>query len=82
MLRPELATAIPWERFLREIQVAANLHHPHLLALYDSGEAGGFLYYVMPYVEGETFRDRLNREKQLTIDDATSIASDVCGDVR
>jgi serine/threonine-protein kinase len=58
VLRPELAAAVGPERFLREIEVAAQLHHPHILPLYDSGDADGFLYYVMPYVEGETLRDR------------------------
>ena len=54
VLRPELAAALGPERFLREIEIAAKLHHPHILALHDSGEADGFLYYVMPYVEGES----------------------------
>ncbi len=61
VLRPELAAALGAERFLREIKIAANLSHPHILPLYDSGEAAGLLFYVMPYVEGETLRDRLNR---------------------
>jgi serine/threonine-protein kinase len=61
VLRPELAAALGPERFLREIEIAAKLHHPHILALHDSGEADGFLYYVMPYVEGESLRDRLVR---------------------
>jgi serine/threonine-protein kinase len=65
------------ERFLQEIKIAANLHHPHILPLYDSGEAEGFLYYVMPYVEGESLRDRLEREKQLAIDDALQVAREV-----
>jgi len=60
-----LATTLGPERFLREIQISARLHHPHILPLYDSGEAQGFLYYVMPLVEGESLRDRLTREKQL-----------------
>lgn len=54
VFRPELAAALGTDRFLREIQIAAGLHHPHILPLYDSGEAGGFLYYVMPYIEGES----------------------------
>ncbi len=62
VLRPELAAALGAERFLREITIAAQLHHPHILPLYDSGEAEGFLYYVMPLVEGESLRDRLERE--------------------
>ncbi len=57
VLHPELAHALGPERFLREIEVAANLSHPHILPLHDSGEAGGLLYYVMPYVEGESLRD-------------------------
>jgi len=77
VLRPELAAALGPERFLREIEIAANLHHPHILALHDSGEADGFLYYVMPYVEGESLRDRLNREKQLPLDDALQFAREV-----
>jgi len=74
LLRPELAASIGADRFLREIRVAANLHHSHILALYDSGEANGFLYYVMPFVEGESLRDRLNREPQLPLRDAIRIA--------
>ncbi len=77
VLRPELAEALGAERFLREIETTANLRHPHILPLYDSGEAGGFLFYVMPYVEGESLRDRLNREKQLPIADALGIAREV-----
>jgi serine/threonine-protein kinase len=77
VLRPELAAALGPERFLQEIKIAANLHHPHILPLYDSGEADGFLYYVMPYVEGESLRDRLDREKQLAIDDALQVAREV-----
>ena len=68
VLRPELAAVIGAERFLNEIKVTANLQHPHILQLYDSGEADSFLYYVMPYVEGESLRDRLDRERQLAID--------------
>ncbi len=77
VLRPELAAALGPERFLREIKIAARLHHPHILALHDSGEADGFLYYVMPYVEGESLRDRLHREKQLPVEDALQIAREV-----
>ena len=77
VLRPELAVSLGPERFLREIRVAAYLNHPHILPLHDSGEAGGFLYYVMPYVEGESLRDRLNREHQLPVDEAVRIARDV-----
>ncbi len=77
VLRPEIAAAIGAERFLREITTTANLHHPHILALYDSGESGDFLYYVMPFVEGESLRDRLTREKQLPLDDALQISREV-----
>jgi tetratricopeptide (TPR) repeat protein len=77
VLRPELASALGPDRFLREIRIAANLDHPHILPLLDSGEADGLLYYVMPYVEGESLRDRLNREKQLPIDDAIQITLEV-----
>src|SRR5438128_8778982 len=77
VLRPELAAAIGPERFLREIQIAARLTHPNILPLHDSGEAEGLLYYVMPYVEGESLRDRLGREKQLPLDDALQIAREV-----
>src|SRR5881628_576336 len=62
VLRPELAAVLGGERFLREIRLTAQLQHPHILTLIDSGEADGFLYYVMPYVEGESLRERLQRE--------------------
>ena len=77
VLAPELAAALGPERFLREIATAARLSHPHILPLHDSGEADGLLYYVMPYVEGESLRDRLNRERQLPIEEAVAIASAV-----
>src|SRR2546422_780535 len=77
VLRPELAAALGAERFLREIEIAARLTHPHILPLHDSGEAKGFLYYVMPFVDGESLRDRLNREQQLPIDEAVKIAREV-----
>src|SRR5256884_3063320 len=77
VLAPELAAALGRERFLREIETAARLTHPHILPLHDSGEADGLLYYVMPYVDGESLRDRLNREKQLAIEDAVAIACTV-----
>ncbi len=77
VLRPELAAAIGLERFLREIEIAANLTHPHILPLFDSGDADGFLYYAMPYIEGESLRDRLVREKQLPVDDAIEISRQV-----
>jgi tetratricopeptide (TPR) repeat protein len=77
VLKSELAETLGPDRFLREIEISARLDHPHILPLYDSGEGGGFLYYVMPYVEGESLRDRLDREKQLPIDDAVQIAREV-----
>jgi serine/threonine-protein kinase len=77
VLRPELAVSIGADRFLREIRVAAQLQHPNILALYDSGEAGGFLYYVMPFVEGESLRDRMNREGQLSLEESIQITCDV-----
>jgi serine/threonine-protein kinase len=77
VLRPELAPALGPERFLREIQIAAVLAHPHILPLHDSGEADGFVYYVMPYLEGETLRDRLVRQRQLPIREAVRIVQEV-----
>jgi serine/threonine-protein kinase len=77
VLRPELSAILGAERFLAEIKTTANLQHPHILSLYDSGEADGLVFYVMPYVEGESLRDRLNREKQLPVDDAVRIAREV-----
>ncbi len=77
VLKPELAVAIGAERFLAEIKTTANLQHPHILALHDSGGVNGTVFYVMPYVEGESLRDRLDREKQLPIDDALRIAGEV-----
>ncbi len=77
VLRPELALAIGSERFLREIEIAARLTHPHILPLYDSGEADGLLYYVMPYVEEDSLRDRLDREQQLPLEDALQITREV-----
>jgi serine/threonine-protein kinase len=77
VLRPELAAILGAERFLKEIETTANLQHPHILPLFDSGQAGTLLFYVMPYVEGESLRDRLSREKQLPIADAVRIASEV-----
>jgi serine/threonine-protein kinase len=79
VLRPELAAVIGGDRFLSEIKTTANLQHPHILPLFDSGAADGFLFYVMPFIEGESLRDRLNREKQLPINDAVRIASEVAG---
>ena len=77
VLKPELAAVVGAERFLAEIKTTANLQHPHILALYDSGEADGFLFYVMPFVEGESLRDRLDHEKQLPVDEAVQIATDL-----
>jgi serine/threonine-protein kinase len=77
LLRPELAAVIGAERFLAEIRLTANLQHPHILPLFDSGEADSYLYYVMPFVEGETLRDRLTREKQLPVAEAVRLASEV-----
>jgi serine/threonine protein kinase/Tfp pilus assembly protein PilF len=79
VLKPELTAALGAERFLREIQVTANLHHPHILPLFDSGEADGALYYVMPFVRGESLRDRLTRERQLPVREAIRIIQQVAG---
>ena len=76
VLRPELAATLGVERFLREIEIAAGLNHPHILQLYDSGEAGGFLYFVMPYVE-QTLRTKLERETQLSEGEAVQITRTV-----
>jgi len=77
VLHPELSAVIGPERFLKEIELTAGLQHPHILPLFDSGAADGLLYYVMPYVEGESLRNRLAREKQLPIPDAVRIAGEV-----
>ena len=77
VLRPELAAVIGADRFLAEIRTTANLQHPHILPLFDSGARDSFLYYVMPYIEGESLRDRLTREKQLPVGDAVRIATEV-----
>lgn len=79
VLNPELGAVLGVERFLAEIQVTANLQHPNLLPLFDSGEANGLLFYVMPYVEGESLRVMLDREKQLAIEDAIRVATAVAG---
>ncbi len=79
VLRPELAAVIGAERFLAEIKTTANLQHPHILPLHDSGEAAGTVFYVMPYVEGESLRDRLDREHQLPVDEAVRIAVEIGG---
>ncbi len=77
VLRPELAATLGPERFVREIEIAAKLSHPHILPLFDSGEADGFLYYVMPYVEGESLRDRLDREGKLSVEHMVRLTDDV-----
>jgi eukaryotic-like serine/threonine-protein kinase len=79
VLHPELATSVGTERFLREIATTSQLVHPHVLALHDSGEADGLLYYVMPFIEGESLRHRLDRESPLPVDDAVRIACEVAG---
>ena len=77
VLLPDLAQSLGTERFLKEIGIAARLAHPHILPLHDSGEALGLPYYVMPYVEGESLRNRLTRERQLAIDDTVRILREV-----
>ena len=77
VLHPDLAASLGPDRFLREIKTAARLNHPHILALHDSGEADGFLYYVMPYVEGESLRERLDREQLLPVDEAVHHARSI-----
>ncbi|HEY8106481.1 MAG TPA: serine/threonine-protein kinase, partial [Gemmatimonadales bacterium] len=77
VLRAELGALLGPDRFTREIQIAAGLNHPHILPLYDSGDAGGLLFYVMPYVQGGSLRQRLTRERQLPIDDALRLTHQV-----
>ena len=77
VLHPELSAVIGPERFLKEVEVTASLQHPHILPLFDSGSAGGLLYYVMPFVEGETLRKRLERERQLPVAESVRIATEV-----
>jgi len=77
VLRPELSAILGGERFVQEITTTANLQHPHILPLFDSGTADGFLYYVMPYIEGETLRDKLDRETQLGIEEVVRITTEV-----
>ena len=78
VIRPELAAALGRERFLREIAIAAQLHHPHIVPLYDSGEVDGVLYYVMPYEAEQSLRDRLARDGPLAVSDALALLRDVC----
>ena len=77
ILRPELAAVIGADRFISEIKTTANLQHPHILTLFDSGEADGFLYYVMPFIDGESLREKLDHDKQLGVDEAVRIATNV-----
>ena len=77
VLKPELAAVVGAERFLVEIDTTANLQHPHILPLFDSGEAGHLLYYVMPYVQGESLRDRLDKKGRLPLDEALALTKDV-----
>src|SRR5512138_394272 len=77
VLKPELAAVLGADRFVVEIKTTAALQHPHILPLFDSGEAGGFLYYVMPFIDGETLRARLDRETQLGVDEAVRITREV-----
>ena len=77
VLKPELAAVVGAERFLAEIKTTANLTHPHILPLFDSDEADSFLFYVMPHIEGESLRERIDREKQLPVDEAVKIATDL-----
>src|SRR4051812_15938474 len=77
VLKPELAAVLGAERFVVEIKTTASLQHPHILPLFDSGEAGGFLFYVMPYIEGETIREKLNRETQFGVEEAVRITREI-----
>jgi len=77
VLKPELAAVLGADRFVQEIKTTAALQHPHILPLFDSGTADGFLYYVMPYIEGETLRAKLDREHQLGIEEAVKITTEV-----
>src|SRR3970040_1832530 len=77
VLKPELAAVLGAERFVVEIKTTAGLQHPHILPLFDSGTADGFLFYVMPFIKGETLREKLNRETQLGVDEAVRIAREV-----
>ena len=77
VLKPELAAVLGAERFVVEIKTTASLQHPHILPLFDSGTADGFLFYVMPFIDGETLRTKLDRERQLGVDEAVKITREV-----
>jgi serine/threonine protein kinase len=77
VLKPELAATLGSDRFLREIEIAARLSHPHILPLFDSGAAGDLLYYVMPFVPGESLRSKLVRERQLPVDEALRLTREI-----
>ena len=79
VLRPELSATLGTERFLREIEIAAQLQHPHILPLHDSGEAGDLCYYVMPYVEGPSLGTRLHKDEKLPVDEAIQIVREIAG---
>lgn len=79
LLTPEMAAAIGPERFRREIEIAARLNHPHILALHDSGVADGRLYYVMPYIDGESLRAKITRESPLSVEDSLRLAREIAG---
>ena len=77
VLKPELAAVVGAERFLAEIKTTASLQHPHILPLHDSGDADGLLFYVMPYVEGESLKEKLHREHQLPVDESIRLTTDI-----
>ena len=77
VMRPELAATLGAERFLREVEIAGQLSHPHILPMYDSGESEGLLYYVMPFVPGETLREKLQRDGALPVEEALRLAREV-----
>src|SRR6185312_10936688 len=79
VLRPELGAVLGAERFLAEVRITAKLDHPHILTLIDSGDAGGLLYYVLPYIRGESLRDKMAREQQLGIDETLVIIRQIAG---
>ena len=81
VLLPELAASVGAQRFLREIEIAAGLVHPHILPLYDSGDADGLLYHVTPRIDGETLRDRLKRERYVPIEDAVRISEEIASEM-